>query len=368
MAGIDKVLGLVGGTVRRRRRRLPRHHRGDQPAARGQGRRARATSPTPATRRCSRSPGSRCPTATATPTSGSSRPASCRATWCAASRARLDYTGAELRPFDEDGARAVARWFREQGIDTLGVCFLHAYANPAHEERMRAILREEHPDAVVSLSSEVLREYREYERAMTTLVDAAVKPRLSRYVNNIKDRLDRAQRPGRPVLRDEVQRRRAVGRRGRAPADHHGALRSGGGCARRRADREGRRLRQGADQRRRRHLDRRLGRHRRRADPDHRGQRRRLPVQDPDDRRRHRRRRRRLDRLALAGGHAQGRPAVGRRRPRTALLRQGRHATSRSPTPTSSSAGSRRTCSAARSRSTSTPPARASRRWPRTSA
>ncbi len=110
---------------------------------------------------------------------------------------RLDYTGAELRPFDEGGARVVARWFREQGIDTLGVCFLHAYANPAHEERMRTILREEHPDAVVSLSSEVLREYREYERAMTTLVDAAVKPRLSRYVNNIKDRL--TERSGRVV-------------------------------------------------------------------------------------------------------------------------------------------------------------------------
>ena len=50
---------------------------------------------------------------------------------------------------------------------------------------MRAVLAEEHPDAVVSLSSEVLREYREYERAMTTLVDAAVKPRLSAYVTNI---------------------------------------------------------------------------------------------------------------------------------------------------------------------------------------
>ena len=91
---------------------------------------------------------------------------------------RLDFTGAEVRPFDEEGARRVARWFRARGIDTLGVCFLHSYANPDHEERMRAILREEHPDAVVSLSSEVLREYREYERAMTTLVDAAVKPRL----------------------------------------------------------------------------------------------------------------------------------------------------------------------------------------------
>jgi N-methylhydantoinase A len=102
---------------------------------------------------------------------------------------RLDHTGAEVRPFDEDAARAVARWFRDRGIDTLGVCFLHAYANPAHEERMREILAEEHPHAVVSISSEVLREYREYERAMTTLVDAAVKPRLSAYVTNISQRL-----------------------------------------------------------------------------------------------------------------------------------------------------------------------------------
>src|SRR5690349_14766042 len=102
---------------------------------------------------------------------------------------RMDFTGAEVRPFDEDGARAVARWYRDRGIDTLGVCFLHSYANPEHEERMRAVLAEEHPDAVVSLSSQVLREYREYERAMTTLVDAAVKPRVSRYVDNIKERL-----------------------------------------------------------------------------------------------------------------------------------------------------------------------------------
>jgi N-methylhydantoinase A len=102
---------------------------------------------------------------------------------------RLDFTGAEVRPFDEESARAAARWFRAQGITTLGVCFLHAYANPEHEQRMRAVLAEEHPDAVVSLSSEVLREYREYERAMTTLVDAAVKPRLSAYVTNITRRL-----------------------------------------------------------------------------------------------------------------------------------------------------------------------------------
>jgi N-methylhydantoinase A len=103
---------------------------------------------------------------------------------------RLDHRGAELRPFDEDGARAAARFLRDRGVTAVGVCFLHAYANPAHERRMRAVLAEEHPGAVVSISSEVLREYREYERAMTTLVDAAVKPRVGRYVATIRRRLD----------------------------------------------------------------------------------------------------------------------------------------------------------------------------------
>ncbi|MBC2933927.1 hydantoinase/oxoprolinase family protein [Nocardioides sp. zg-1228] len=102
---------------------------------------------------------------------------------------RLDFTGAEVRPFDEDQAVAAARWFKAQGITTIGVCFLHAYADDTHELRMRDVLRREHPDAVVSISSEVLREYREYERSMTTLVDAAVKPNVSRYVSNISERL-----------------------------------------------------------------------------------------------------------------------------------------------------------------------------------
>ncbi|WP_433325081.1 hydantoinase B/oxoprolinase family protein [Spirillospora sp. CA-294931] len=98
---------------------------------------------------------------------------------------RLDHTGAEIRPFDEDGAVAAARWFRAEGVRAIGVCFLHAYADPSHELAMREVLRREHPEAVVSLSSEVLREYREYERAVTTLVDAAVKPAMSRYLGRI---------------------------------------------------------------------------------------------------------------------------------------------------------------------------------------
>jgi N-methylhydantoinase A len=102
---------------------------------------------------------------------------------------RLDVRGQEIAPFDEDAAVAVARWFRDRGIDTVGVCFLHAYANDVHERRMLEVLRAEHPDAVVSLSSEVLREYREYERTVTTLVDASVKPKVGRYITRLAERL-----------------------------------------------------------------------------------------------------------------------------------------------------------------------------------
>jgi N-methylhydantoinase A len=103
---------------------------------------------------------------------------------------RLDHTGAEVRPFDEAEAVEVARFFRDHQITTIGVCFLHSYADPRHELAMREVLAKEHPDAVISLSHEVLREYREYERSVTTLVDAAVKPTMMRYIAQIAERLD----------------------------------------------------------------------------------------------------------------------------------------------------------------------------------
>ncbi len=102
---------------------------------------------------------------------------------------RLDFEGHEIRPFDEAGAVATARWFRDRDITTIGVCLLHSYADDRHEVALREVLRREHPEAVVSISSEVLREYREYERSMTTLLDAAVKPTVSRYVATIAERL-----------------------------------------------------------------------------------------------------------------------------------------------------------------------------------
>jgi N-methylhydantoinase A len=103
---------------------------------------------------------------------------------------RLDFRGEVLRPLDEAAAVEVARWFRRQGVRSLGVSFLHAYANPEHERRMRDILLREHPGAHVSISSDVLPEYREYERTVTTLIDAFVKSRVADYVAAIQARLD----------------------------------------------------------------------------------------------------------------------------------------------------------------------------------
>jgi N-methylhydantoinase A len=102
---------------------------------------------------------------------------------------RLDFRGQVLEPLDEAAAEQTAMWFRERGIDCIAVCFLHAYAHGEHEQRMRDILARVHPSASVSISSEVLPEYREYERAVTTLVDAFVKPRVSHYVEQIDTRL-----------------------------------------------------------------------------------------------------------------------------------------------------------------------------------
>jgi N-methylhydantoinase A len=102
---------------------------------------------------------------------------------------RLDATGAVLCPLDEGAVVAQAAWFRDHGVTAVGVCLLHAYANPAHEQRVRELFAEAHPSCAVSISSDVLREYREYERSVTTLVDAFVKPTVARYVDRLASQL-----------------------------------------------------------------------------------------------------------------------------------------------------------------------------------
>ncbi len=102
---------------------------------------------------------------------------------------RLDFKGKELRPLDEDSVRQAVKFFREQNIRAVGVCLLHSYANAAHERRVAEIVAEVYPECALSLSCDVLPEYREYERAVTTLVDAFVKPHMERYLRRVRDEL-----------------------------------------------------------------------------------------------------------------------------------------------------------------------------------
>lgn len=103
---------------------------------------------------------------------------------------RLRHDGTVHTPFDEDQARGVAARIAEDGAESVGVVFLHSYANPAHEERMAEILRDVcGPDIFVTTSAELSREYREFERTSTTAANAYVGPRVSGYLADLADRL-----------------------------------------------------------------------------------------------------------------------------------------------------------------------------------
>ena len=89
-------------------------------------------------------------------------------------------------PLDEAEVRMRARTLREAGVDAIAVCLLHAYLNPSHERRVKLILEEECPEAYLSISSEVLPLYREFERFSTTCLNAYIGPRVARYIGRLE--------------------------------------------------------------------------------------------------------------------------------------------------------------------------------------
>ena len=105
---------------------------------------------------------------------------------------RLTADGTELRPVDEDEVRTIAAALRNADIESVAVCLLHSYRFPEHEQVVGRILRDELPGVAISLSSEILREQREYERSATTVVNAYVRPLMGRYVADIRSGLDGA--------------------------------------------------------------------------------------------------------------------------------------------------------------------------------
>jgi len=102
---------------------------------------------------------------------------------------RLYATGEVLRSLDEGSATKTIGALKAAAVESVAVCLLHAYANPAHEETLGRMLREQFPEAYVSLSHEILREFREYERTSTTVLNSYVGPIVSRYLVSLEKML-----------------------------------------------------------------------------------------------------------------------------------------------------------------------------------
>lgn len=113
---------------------------------------------------------------------------------------RMNFEGKVLKEFDREAARRVAERIKAEGVESVAVCFLHSYVNPAHELAMREVLLEVYPEVSVTLSHELSREYREYERTSTTVIDAYIKPLVRRYLEKLDGQLRAAGFEGRFLM------------------------------------------------------------------------------------------------------------------------------------------------------------------------
>lgn len=108
---------------------------------------------------------------------------------------RVNYKGQVLEPLDEADVRAAVAFLLEEGVEAIAVCFMHSYANPSHERRAVGIIREEAPEVAVTASHEVTRQWREYERTSTAVLNAYVQPVTSRYPGNLEQELQKQGTP-----------------------------------------------------------------------------------------------------------------------------------------------------------------------------
>ena len=97
--------------------------------------------------------------------------------------------GAELIPLNEDEVRQAVRKMKADKVEAIAVCFLFSFLNPAHEQRVKEIIQEEYPEVYISLSSEVLPQFREYERFTTTGLNAYIGPTTAKYIKQLQQTL-----------------------------------------------------------------------------------------------------------------------------------------------------------------------------------
>ncbi len=115
-------------------------------------------------------------------------------------KGRLDAQGRELRPLDDADIRVQLQALKDQGVEALTVSLMNAYVDGRHEARVAEIAAEVMPEVPVSLSHIVLPEMQEYERTLTTVANAAVRPVVGRYVANLRQRLRELGMRGRIAL------------------------------------------------------------------------------------------------------------------------------------------------------------------------
>src|SRR5207248_9264845 len=105
---------------------------------------------------------------------------------------RTDYAGNVLQPLDREAVRQAALALKAAGVESIAVCYLFSFINPAHEEETRRLIHQEFPGVHVSLSSEVLPLIREWARLSTTLLNAYLEPVLVHYIDHLNRGLDAA--------------------------------------------------------------------------------------------------------------------------------------------------------------------------------
>ncbi|MBT6305463.1 MAG: hydantoinase/oxoprolinase family protein [Rhodospirillaceae bacterium] len=104
---------------------------------------------------------------------------------------RVDVDGNIIEPLNIQSIEQAALRFLKDDIDAIAICFIHSYKYPNHEVKAAAVLKDKLPNAFISISSDVLPEFREYERTSTTAVNTYVGPRMQLYLQQIKNRIDR---------------------------------------------------------------------------------------------------------------------------------------------------------------------------------
>ena len=113
---------------------------------------------------------------------------------------RMTYTGIERTPLDLSGLPAILDNFRQHGVEAVAICFLHSYANTAHEEATLAEVRRLWPEVSVVSSHQITREWREYERTNTTVLSAYVQPVAARYLQKLDQGLKSRGFTGNPYI------------------------------------------------------------------------------------------------------------------------------------------------------------------------